>query len=69
MKARFQIIEGDKVVLDTTLQVRNRFAALHELLKSQGITDYDPAQFYEREGWTRYCGYNGNIYQTTTRFG
>jgi hypothetical protein len=67
MKARFQIIEGDKVILDTELQVRNRFTALHELLKLCGVT-YDPGDFKERKGWVEYKTDKGT-YRTTTRFG
>lgn len=68
MKARFQIIEADQVVLDTEMVARNRFYALHELLKSQGV-EYDPGQFYQRGDWLCYTGYSGLLYRTSTKFG
>lgn len=67
MKARFQIVVDGEVTLDTELQVRNRFTALHELLKLCGVT-YNPAQFKERAGWVTFTN-NGATYRTSTRFG
>lgn len=68
MRTRYQIIEGDEVILDTELQARNRYAGLHELLKAQDF-DYDPGQFYQRGDWLCYTGYSGRLYRTSTRMG
>jgi hypothetical protein len=65
MKARFQIITDGEVVLDTELQVRNRWTALHELLKLCGV-EYDPAQFKERGNWVEFKT-NLGTYRTSTR--
>lgn len=67
MRARFQIITEDGTVLDTELQVRNRFTALHELLRLSGVK-YDPAEFSERKGWVQFQT-PGALYRTSTRFG
>ena len=67
MRARFQIIEDNSVILDTEMQVRNRFSALHELLR-QSQVKYDPGQFKEKAGWVIFK--SGHItYRTSTRFG
>jgi hypothetical protein len=68
MRTRFQILEAEKVLLDTEMQSRSRFTALHELLKSQGL-EYDPGQFYQKGDWLCYTGYSGNLYRTSTRMG
>ncbi len=68
MKTRFQIVDHkDGIVLDTVLESRNRFSALHELLRLSGI-HYNPAQFKERAGWVEFRGAYAT-YKTTTRFG
>lgn len=67
MKARFQIVVDGDTVLDTELQVRNKFAALHELLRRCGIT-YDPAQFKQRGDWVQFTN-NEATYRTSTKFG
>jgi hypothetical protein len=67
MKARFQIIDHkDGLVLDTELTARNRFTALHELLKVYGV-QYDPAQFKERKGWVEFKDDHAT-YRTSTRY-
>lgn len=68
MKARFQIImpDGEKV-LDTELVVRNRFTALHELLKLCGV-QYDPSQFKFRGDWVQFKT-DAATYRTSTKFG
>jgi hypothetical protein len=67
MKARFQILVGGVTCLDTELQVRNRWTALHELLLLCGVP-YDATQFKERHGWVQFETDEG-IYRTSTRFG
>ncbi len=68
MKTRFQIVDHkDGIVLDTVLESRNRFSALHELLRLSGI-HYNPAQFKERAGWVEFRGAYAT-YKTSTRFG
>jgi len=67
VKARFQIITDGETVLDTELTVRNRYAALHELLKLCGV-DYDPSQFKHRGDWVQFSTKDAT-YRTSTRYG
>lgn len=68
MKARYQIVDHvEGVLLDATLQSRNKFTALHELLKVCGV-HYDPDQFKERAGWVEFRGAYAT-YRTSTKFG
>lgn len=67
MKARFQIVIDGDVVLDTELQVRNKFVALHELLERCGVS-YRPEQFKNRGDWVQFTN-NEATYRTSTRYG
>lgn len=67
MRVRFQVVTSECVVLNTELQARNRFVALHELLKKNNVP-YNPTQFCEKEGWLQFNS-NGTLYRTSSRFG
>ncbi len=67
MKARFQIVVDGDTVLDTELQVRNKFTALHELLKVCRV-EYNPEQFKEKAGWVE-LKTTLATYRTSTKFG
>lgn len=68
MRTRFQILEADKVLLDTEMQARNQYDGLHRLLKSEKL-EYDPGQFYRKADWLCYTSYSGRTYRTSTRYG
>jgi hypothetical protein len=68
MRARYQITHvTEGVVLAAELQSRNKWTALHELLKVSGV-EYDPAEFKERGDWVQFV--KGEFtYKTSTKFG
>lgn len=67
MRARYQIIQDGTTVLDTELQVRNRFTALHELLGQCGVT-YNPDRFKMRGDWLTF-ELGSTVYRTSTKYG
>ena len=68
MKARFQIIEGGQTTLDTVLEVRNNYAAMHELLGMYGV-QYNPERIQKRGDWLYFNTGQDTLYRTSTRFG
>lgn len=68
MKVRFQVINKGEKVVDTVLQCRNRFAAMHELLDAHDV-QYNPSKLQERGDWLNHYAGDDVLYRVSTRFG
>lgn len=67
MRVRYETLDCGIRTMDTVLEARNKFSALHELLTSHGV-QYDTNRFKEKAGWVQYT-VGGMVYRTSTKFG
>lgn len=68
MKTRFQVIEGGVTTLDTVMESRNRYSAMHTLLTNYQLP-YNPSFLQERGDWLNYYRGDDRLFRVSTKFG
>lgn len=68
MKVRYQIVEAGQITLDTVMESRNKYAAMHDLLTNYGLP-YNPRFLQERKGWLNFYRGDDRLFRVSTKFG